>query len=73
MAELKPCPFCGCKTIRINAYGFGQYSAQCVGCFVETARSFGSNACYYNGKVMQKGKEEAIEAWNRRAEDGKAD
>ena len=70
MAELKPCPFCGCKSIRLNAFGFGQWSAECLSCYVETKRYFGSVATRYKGEVMQQGAKEAIEAWNRRAEDG---
>jgi hypothetical protein len=37
---------------------------------VETARGFGMNAVNFKGKVIASGAKEAIEAWNRRAEDG---
>lgn len=61
---LKPCPFCGGKKIRIYAYDpFDGYQGNltvhrvhCTMCGVQVQRD----------KVM-----DAIEAWNRRAEDGK--
>ena len=62
MAELKPCPFCGGKVTRINAFGFGQYSVECCSCHVETARGFGMNAVEFNGEVIANGAKEAIEA-----------
>lgn len=58
MNELKPCPFCGGEA-RINAYGFNQYSVDCKICWVETPR--------------KSGVKNAIESWNRRADNGKAD
>lgn len=66
MAELKPCPFFGGKanthacadldneTLKI-IYG-GKYGAHCCECHVAT--------------LPYPSEEEAIEAWNRRAEDG---
>ena len=71
MSELKPCPFCGGKSIRLNAFGFGQWSAECLCCYVETKRYMGSTSVKFCGEVMQQGRKEAIEAWNRRAEDGR--
>ena len=61
MAELKPCPFCGYKGIEIlkseNEYLYYPYISQCQMC--------GASArC---GRTKQ----EAIEAWNRRAVDSK--
>ena len=57
MAELKPCPFCGGKDLQVvNVYGEDYY----VDC--QTCTTCGPSADTY---------EEAIEAWNRRAEDGK--
>ena len=60
MAELKPCPFCGYKRVAIledeNEYLAYRYSSQCQKC--------GASA------RMGRTKQEAIEAWNRRAEDG---
>ena len=62
MAELKPCPFCGSEDIAVweSHSRFSSWSsshfAQCNSCCA-TSDAF---------KTM----EEAIEAWNRRAEDG---
>lgn len=68
MAEIKPCPFCGSKNIRINAYGFGYYAIECLDCLVETAR-YKSVSKYLEGKFpIEKRAENAIEAWNRRVE-----
>ena len=61
--ELKPCPFCGsmatihCDIPRFHAYGYG------VGCS-------NPNCAAYSGYGMMtcETKEEAIDAWNRRAE-----
>lgn len=56
--ELKPCPFCGSKNVRVAEnrmdYLFIGYSVHCDGCGVETSYT--------------KDKDKAIEAWNRRAE-----
>lgn len=57
MAKLKPCPFCGRTELEIViVYGEDYY----VGCLTCTA-------CGQSCETY----EEAIEAWNRRAEDGK--
>ena len=62
MSELKPCPFCGGKG-RLKSYISGKwkkkafYYAECSVCGVRTALSY----------VLG----EAVEAWNRRTEDGK--
>lgn len=58
MAELKPCPFCGGKAMLI----WLPYSRKI---FVKCAEQ----CCKQN--TIYKSREEAIEAWNRRAEDGK--
>lgn len=61
MAELKPCPFCGSKTAEVvedgNEYLFLRYFVACGRCGASTGRN--------------RTKEKAIEAWNRRTEDGK--
>ena len=62
MSELKPCPFCGESTVtmicRINDDWRNRYSVLCDyergGC--------GAESGWYHSK------EEAAEAWNRRAE-----
>ena len=71
MAELKQCPFCGSTSIRLNAFGFGQWSAECLCCGIETKRYFGTSVVSLDGERMQEGRKGAIKAWNRRAEDGK--
>ena len=62
MAELKPCPFCG-ATVKIEEEWADAvsvfYSFNCDSCGMY---------CVQNECVPQN---EAIEAWNRRAEDGK--
>ena len=62
MAELKPCPFCGGKA-REKVYITGTWMKRkwfYVECSVCSAKVSLSSV-----------KEEAYEAWNRRAEDGK--
>lgn len=62
MAELKPCPFCG-GTVKIEEEWADAvsvfYSFNCDSCGMY---------CVQNECVPQN---EAIEAWNRRVEDGK--
>lgn len=59
MAELKPCPFCGG---RADTYCDGD--CYCVRCF--------DTRCIANDiKPLYWEEDDAIEAWNRRAEDGK--
>lgn len=59
MNELKPCPFCGEKEIAIylyeKIYGIEVYKACCTKC----------SAQFYRGT-----REELIEAWERRTDDG---
>lgn len=63
MAELKPCPFCGGEAfLSENVYDLKPgnvllYFVECGGCNATTTE--------YGYKY------EAIEAWNRRAENGK--
>lgn len=54
--ELKPCPFCGSKNIEITSYGADIVFIQCDGC----SATFPHFDC----------EKEAIEAWNRRVENG---
>ena len=60
MTELKPCPFCGYKNIQIlvdkNEYLYYRYFSQCQRCGASAKR----------GRT----KEEAIDAWNRRVDNG---
>ena len=75
MAELKPCPFCGGKPYLetrhrafINAKTTRVAFVRCTECEARTQRvpltDFGCTS--YSFKANEK----AIEAWNRRAEDG---
>ena len=57
MAELKPCPFCGGKDFEVVSVYGGEYYVDCLNC----------TTCGPSGETY----EEAIEAWNRRCEDGK--
>lgn len=62
MAELKPCPFCGGKSdVDTPYYWDGEcgktYAIYCTACRCRTSDYIGLAG--------------AIEAWNRRAEDGK--
>ena len=57
MPELKPCPFCGGKELSVISVLGEDYYVECSSC----------TTCGPSGETY----EEAIEAWNRRAEDGK--
>ena len=62
MSELKPCPFCGGKAL-LNSYksrkGYDAY-VECAGCLVQMI----TVTC----DTIQEAENEAIEAWNRRAD-----
>jgi Lar family restriction alleviation protein len=45
MSELKPCPFCGCKKIRMHYSNNGAHSIYCNNCNVETCTSGGTDRC----------------------------
>lgn len=59
MTEMKRCPFCGGSRIKVypnpnkdlRDLGIEQYKVSCVNCAAQ---------------IFRAGKEEAIEAWNRR-------
>jgi Lar family restriction alleviation protein len=53
MADLKPCPFCGKKTIECYEHRYGGFFVRCGWCGAEIGSSNNQN--------------EAIEAWNRRS------
>lgn len=65
MAELKPCPFCGGKTeaFKLDPFYVNQkrissyWGVHCLKCGVQMVAKGGS-------------KKEAIEAWNRRKDNG---
>lgn len=67
MDELKPCPFCG-----------GEASFKKHSFYYDKERSFSDNTygiscnnCFAESYQFYQTKEKAIEAWNRRVEDGK--
>lgn len=60
MAKLKSCPFCGGEAAVINNEMFAD-----VSCVHFNCRGWADT-------LMYNSKDEAIEAWNRRAEDGNA-
>ena len=57
MAELKPCPFCGCEDIEAFNFWDDLFYVQCKSC----------TGCVGACDTA----EEAVEEWNRRAGDGK--
>ena len=59
MNELRKCPFCGGEAELFEVFPGRFYAVVCPHCVVETT--------YYETS------EKAIEAWNRRADDGKVD
>jgi Lar family restriction alleviation protein len=64
MAELKPCPFCGGEAKVYDHFRIARgktWNYFRVGC----------EECGLRFPKFSEVKEEAIEAWNRRAEDGK--
>ena len=65
MAEMKKCPFCGGKAELVDVnMGHGAYGAavQCEEC--------GCRTHAFCARLDWCANEKAIEAWNRRAEDG---
>lgn len=62
MAELKPCPFCGGKAKFVLTFTAGGLEYGYVRC----AKKY-PNCCVYQNKERKLN--DAIEAWNRRAED----
>ena len=70
--RLKPCPFCGGEAVLYHQSSkYTDYDGDYVYCF----RGCGSRTklfeCYNGtGKTHEDTEKEAIEAWNRRADDG---
>lgn len=65
MTELKPCPFCGGKVRRVIGFG-GLNFFKCLSTYCGAVMSFDND--YYNEH-----KNEAIEQYNKRAEDNATD
>lgn len=54
--ELKPCPFCGCEDVSGTQHRSpDNYEVICMGCFA---------------RVKRTAKRKAVEAWNRRVNNG---
>ena len=78
MAGLKPCPFCGSTSLKVESKHNGTH--YWTGTHSATVRC---NKCHARGSTAsckvdtnrygadEETKRKAIEAWNRRAEDGK--
>ena len=81
MTELKPCPVCGSKAFLsrdvIDGVFFMGWSAgcprYCIGDGIHGIETYEEDETMGYSFFGCTTKEEAIEAWNRRAEDGKAD
>lgn len=73
MEELKPCPFCWSEAeLSRNGNGtWGSYSIYCTN--QDCTASMGSFNTFREGdkKAEEVEKKNVIEAWNRRADDGK--
>ena len=67
MAELKPCPFCGGRP---HFTDWGRIGRWCVKHTCKGGSGNERRISIYAGGFEKE--EEAIEAWNRRAEDGQA-
>lgn len=66
MAELKPCPFCGCKDRRVGIRKWGNrgYRVVCGAC--GAVGTYSPVKPWHDTKFIAQG--EAIAAWNRRTE-----
>lgn len=62
MIELKPCPFCGGKPKLVYAFDYKLYAIR------HTCRSFGRPIIMIDTIIFES-KDDAIDAWNRRADD----
>ena len=66
MAELKPCPFCGCcdRRVNIRKQGAHAYRVVCGRCGASGPRKVVQD--WHDSKFVAQG--QAANAWNRRAE-----
>ena len=68
--ELKPCPFCGGEAMLIANPSIGIVYIQCQSCTAMVGRKRKIISSMI-GKEFFANKQEEIEAWNRRADDGR--
>ena len=61
--ELKPCPFCGSKDVKIYSYSDGGICVKCLDCYCQTQTCSDYNIV---GAKKQSAYETVVEAWNRR-------
>lgn len=71
MTDLKPCPFCGGGKVEVLNTLEAQPEMKLIGMTKDNWNVL-CNDCYASGGTRRTAVE-AIEAWNRRAENGKAD
>lgn len=71
MEELKPCPFCGCNDISFYT-GLDGCEIMCTICGATIFRA-PLKTCNTISEVKEAVADETATAWNRRADDGKAD
>ena len=68
MAEVKPCPFCGRKPSKVREHKYPSISTVF---YTVECKNAGSKCGVRPTTNLRRTREEAIEAWNRRAEDEK--
>ena len=67
MMELKPCPFCGSRDVKVYAYQDGGICVKCLDCYCQTQPS--NDFCISDAKKYKSAFEKSVEAWNRRVTD----
>lgn len=70
LETLKPCPFCGSRTISINNTHTASYWMSCDDCEAEThGQAFGRHLTSEKQTIVhhQRAKASAVRAWNRRS------
>lgn len=71
MEELKPCPFCGNEFPILNySRAIDIFTVSCPNCHLNVHFGYASASVEIG---FEKARERAIERWNRRADNGKAD
>ena len=76
--KLKPCPFCGSTSLKLESkhngthYYTGTHSAtvRCNKCHARGGTASVKVEVVKRGRIDEETKRKAIDAWNRRADDG---